>query len=59
MRMFEVSMSEFKRLSKNLNYIKNNPLSNRKADNFTSNIRKSMDPSRVSWNSISKFVDKF
>lgn len=54
-------MSEFKNAqsSKRLNYVKNNPISNRKADNFTSNIRKSMDPARVSWNSISKFVDRF
>lgn len=52
-------MSPFKKDYNNrMNYLKNNPLTNRKADYFTNNIRKSMDPTRVSWNSLSKFVDR-
>lgn len=45
--------------SNRLNYRKYNPLSKNKSNYLTSGIRKSMDPRRISWNSLSKFVDKF
>lgn len=47
------SDSQFNRL----NYIRNNPLTNKKSKYFTSTIRKGMDPARVSWNSLYQFND--
>lgn len=42
-----------------LNYRKHNPLSKDKSYHFPISISDSMDPRRISWNSLSKFVDKF